>query len=100
MEFIQREEMINELQQPFPSFINRYGIDDIGIFEEEGQDENYYLGYTVKKNGKTYHIHTPYQKAENGKLAPLNKEWTVETDEPRNEDRKGYQDLESALRDI
>lgn len=49
MEFLPREQVIRELQEPFHLYIDKYGIDDIGVFEEEGQDHHCYMGYTVKK---------------------------------------------------
>ena len=100
MEFLSREEIIHELQESFQGIMNQYNIDDIGIFEEEGQGERYYMGYTVKKRGKTYHIHSPYLKNRNGGLSPVQHEWTVESDEPQKEDLKGFHDLESVFRDI
>ncbi|WP_026584137.1 DUF5634 family protein [Bacillus sp. J33] len=100
MEFLPREQIINALQEPLQSYIDKYGIDDIGIFEEEGQGNQYYLGYTVKKEGRTYHIHSPYFKDDNGGLTPAENEWTIESDEPKGEDRMGYENLEQALREI
>lgn len=100
MDFLPREQIINTLKEPLQSYISKYGIDDIGIFEEEGQDSQYYMGYTVKKAGKTYHIHSPYIKNSSGGLAPAKIEWTVETDEPQGEDRKGYNNLNQAFLEI
>jgi hypothetical protein len=100
MDFLSREQIINELQDTFQPFINKYGIEDIGIFEEEGQDNHYYLGYTVRKEGKTYHIHSPYLKNNHGGLSPERKEWTIESDEPDRKDLKGFKGLEDALREI
>ena len=40
---------MNELQQSFQPYLNKYGIEAIGIFEEEGQDDRYYLGYTTQR---------------------------------------------------
>ena len=100
MEFLPRDQIINELKQAFPSYIDNFGIDAIGIFEEEGQDDTYHLGYTVTKQGKTYHIHTPYIKNNTGDLAALKDEWTVETDDPEQNDQRGYSDLESVFREI
>jgi hypothetical protein len=100
MDFLPREQIINALQEQLQSYISKYGIDDIGIFEEEGQDNQYYMGYTVKKEGKTYHIHSPYTKNDNGGLAPIKNEWTVETDEPQKDDRRGFNDLDQAFRVI
>jgi hypothetical protein len=95
-----REQIIKSLQQPFQFYIDHFGIDNIGIFEEEGQADLYYLGYTVTKNGKTYHIHTPYKKNDNGRLIHIDTEWTLETDDPQENDLQGYQNLESVFREI
>lgn len=99
MEYLSREEIIQDLQQPFQNYIEEYSIDDIGIFEEQGQDDIYYMGYTVKKDGKTYHIHSTFRKAQEG-LTPINNLWTVEPDDPQGIDVIGYRDIESALREI
>jgi hypothetical protein len=100
MEYLSRGQIIHELQQSFQTYINQYNLDDIGVFEEEGQDDLYYLGYTVKKGGKTYHIHSPYTKNSHGGLSPAENEWTIESDEPQKEDLTGYHNLESVFRDI
>jgi len=100
MEFLAREEILNDLQQSMPAFMNQYNLDDIGLYEEQGQGDVYYMGYTVKKNGKTYHIHTPYHKNEHGQFASQQTSWTAEPDEPNKEDLKGYTSLESVFRDI
>lgn len=100
MEFLSREQIINDLQQTFQTYIAKFGIDDIGVFEEEGQDDRYYVGYTAKKEGKTYHIHTPYLKNNDGGLAPIKNEWTVETDDPEKKDLRGFDNIESAFQEI
>jgi hypothetical protein len=100
MDHLSREEVINALQEPFQSYLEQYGMEDIGIFEEDGQDDIYHMGYTVKKDGKTYHIHTSFRKNNEQELAPLNNLWTVESDDPHKEDHTGYRDLESAFRNI
>ncbi|WP_318505739.1 DUF5634 family protein [Bacillus sp. T3] len=100
MEYLSREQIINQLQQSFQPYLQQFGLDDIGVFEEHGQGNQYYIGYSAKKGDKTYHIHTPFMKNNNGELAPLNQNWTVETDEPDRKDHGGYQNVESALRDI
>ncbi len=100
MKYNSREQIINELQQQFQFYLEKFNIDNIGVFEEEGQADLYYLGYTVTKNGKTYHIHTPYKKSNNGDLAPIDSEWTLETDDPIGNDLQGYENLESAFQEI
>lgn len=100
MNNLSREQIINELHQSFQSYIEKYDLEDIGIFEEEGQNDLYYIGYTIKKAGKTYHMHIPYRKSSSGGLAPINNEWTVESDDPQGDDIGGYKNLESVFRDI
>ncbi|MCM3585458.1 DUF5634 family protein [Mesobacillus maritimus] len=100
MDFSPREEVLSELQQSFTSYIEKYNLDDIGLFEEQGENQQYHVGYTVKKNGKTYHIHTPYQLNEHGELAALNHEWVAEPDDPNKKDAHSYQDVDSILRTL
>lgn len=52
VEYLSREQITNELQQSFQPFLNKYQIEGISIFEEEEQDDRYYLGYTTRKMGK------------------------------------------------
>ena len=100
MEFLSRQQIINELQQSFQRYLEEFDLDGIGIFEEEGQEDRYYLGYTAEKEGKTYHIHIPYIKNSSGGLAPIKNEWTVESDDPQADDRRGYNDLESVFSEM
>ncbi|MDQ0154447.1 DUF5634 family protein [Robertmurraya andreesenii] len=100
MEYLPREQIIQALQEPFQSYVEKYGIDDIGIFEEEGQDNIYYMGYTVKKDGKTYHIHSTFRKDHEQELAPINNLWTIETDDPDGKDSTGFTSLENAFREL
>lgn len=100
MEYLPREQIIQALQEPFESYIEKYGVEDIGVFEEEGQDDIYYMGYTVKKDGKTYHIHSTFRKGDEQALAPINDLWTIESDDPNEEDLTGYHSLESAFREL
>ncbi|SEM93507.1 hypothetical protein SAMN05192533_10752 [Mesobacillus persicus] len=100
MDISSREEILNDLQRSFETYMNQFNLDDIGIYEEQGQGNTYYIGYTVKKDGRTYHIHTPYHQNEHGGFTSGKKEWTVEPDDPNKEDLSGYDDLESVLRDI
>ncbi|MDC3415457.1 DUF5634 family protein [Aquibacillus salsiterrae] len=94
-----RQQLITELQDTFETIIETYDIDAIGIFEEEGQDSNYYVGYTVKKDDKEFFINQPYKK-ENNQLALLNQQWTIETDEPSTTDKRVLQNLEDVLKEI
>ena len=100
MDYLSREQIMNELQQSFQPYLNMYGIEDIGIFEEEGQDDRYYLGYTTRKGGKTHHIHLPFQKNNDGGLAPIDSKWMVESDNPLEKDLKEFEDLDHVFREI
>lgn len=100
MEYLSRAQIINDLQKPFQTYLEQYEIDEIGIYEEDGQEGIYHIGYTVTKDGKTYHIHSSFRKNENEFLAPLNNLWTLETDEPSGDDRTGYRDVESVFQKI
>jgi hypothetical protein len=100
MAFLSREQLINDLQTAFPSLMEEYGLEDIGIFEEEGQKDQYYLGYTVRKGGKAYMIHLPYKKDHDGGLEPSSHTWTIESDDPDAVDSSGFDSMESALMKI
>ncbi|RIW28233.1 hypothetical protein D3H55_21960 [Bacillus salacetis] len=100
MAFLSREQLINDLQTAFPSLMDDYKLENIGIFEEEGQKDQYYLGYTARKDGKAYMIHLPYKKDHDGGLEPSSSQWTIESDDPGTIDTSGYESLESAFRGI
>lgn len=95
-----REEIIQNLQNSFQPLMDKYEIEDIGVFEEEGQKDQYHMGYTIRKDGKTFMIHTPYIKNKDGHLSQADQEWTIETDEPGLEDMTGFKGLDEALRTI
>ncbi|HZH58551.1 MAG TPA: DUF5634 family protein [Metabacillus sp.] len=100
MEYTTRDKVIRDLQQAFQPLMDKYEIEDIGVFEEQGQNNQYHMGYTIRKEGKTYMVHTPYLKNENGQLKPGNDEWTVETDEPNSKDLSGFKEIDDALRSL
>ncbi|WP_338472482.1 DUF5634 family protein [Niallia sp. XMNu-256] len=100
MDYQSREQIVNGLQQSFEPYLNKYGLERIGIFEEEGQDECYYIGYTTQKDGKTYHVHLPFHKDNNGGLIPIDQKWTVESDNPQEKDLKEFEDLDHVFREI
>ncbi|WP_026561254.1 DUF5634 family protein [Bacillus sp. J37] len=100
MKYSNRDEVINDLQKAFQPLISKYDIEDIGVFEEQGQKDQYHMGYTIRKDGKTFMVHTPYLKNESGQLLAANNEWTVETDEPNSKDVNGYKGLDEALRSL
>ena len=51
--YLSREQIMNELQQSFELYLNKYGIENIGIFEEEGQDDRYYLDRLLEEMVKS-----------------------------------------------
>jgi hypothetical protein len=95
MTFFSRETLIDKMNNTLPQMINKYNLEDIGIFEEEGEGNIYYIGYTVRKNGEVYMIHFPHEKNIEGKLAPLEEEkWVIESDDG---DTNGYDNLDAAF---
>ena len=38
VDYLSREQIMNELQESFQPYLNKYGIEAIGIFEEEGPE--------------------------------------------------------------
>jgi len=97
MEYGTREEIMNTLQQSFHTLMDSYKLEDIGLFEEQGQNGEYYIGYTINQNGATYMLHQTYKMNQDGQFSLINKEWTIETDEPKFDDKKGYGSIEDAF---
>ncbi len=82
MEFYARETILNEMNQSLPNMLSKYDLEDIGIFEEEGEGNSYYLGYTVRKNGDVNMIHQKFRKNAAGHLAPAERQvWVIESDD-------------------
>jgi hypothetical protein len=77
--------------------IKIYNLEQIGIFEEEGEDNLYYMGYTINKDGKMIFLHMPFIKNERGELALQKQEWTIRMN---GNERKGYGSLSEAMADI
>ncbi|MGS2779384.1 DUF5634 family protein [Robertmurraya sp. GLU-23] len=100
MEYGTREEIMNTLQQSFHSLMNTYQLEDIGLFEEQGSNGEYYMGYTINQNGGTYMLHQTYKTNSDGQFALITKEWTIESDEPNYEDKKGYVSIEEAFQHL
>jgi hypothetical protein len=100
MDNISREQLIHNLQQSFQPLTQEYNLDHIGVFEEEGQGSQYYVGYTIKKDGKAYMVHQPYTKRADNTLSPMESKWTIESDKPNDVDTNGYKRLEDALKEI
>jgi len=100
MEFGSREEIMNTLQQSFHSLMDTYQLEDIGLFEEQGPNGEYYIGYTINQNGGTYMLHQTYKTDHEGQFGLIHKDWTIETDEPNSDDKKGYGSIEEAFQHL
>ncbi|SDJ97006.1 DUF5634 family protein [Sediminibacillus albus] len=97
MENVSIDQIMNDLQESFRPLMDKYDIDDIGTFEEEGQDQHYYVGYTVRKDGRVYMVHMPFTKNADGQLSLARQEWTVETDDPTDEDLGGFPTIDAVF---
>lgn len=94
MDYLSRDVIISEMNSSLREMMEKYQLDDIGIFEEQGEGNLYYVGYTIRKDGKVYMIHHPFVKNEEEELAPVNDEWIIEADEG---DTRGYQNLDEVF---
>lgn len=94
MEFISRDTILNEMNDSLKRILDKYDLDDIEIFEEEGVGNLFHLGYTIRKNGDVHMIHIPFMKNEQGDLAPTDESWVIEND---NGESSGYQTLEEVF---
>lgn len=94
MEFIQREAILNEMNHSLHSILKKYDLEDVGIFQEEGEGNRYYLGYTVRKNGEVYMIHQEFTKNKEGDLASNEQSWVIESDDG---DSRGYDSLDAVF---
>ncbi|MFC0274033.1 DUF5634 family protein [Metabacillus herbersteinensis] len=97
MEFLSREEVVRDLTDSMQSIMVQYDVEDIGVYEEEGEGNQYYMGYTIRKNGKVYMINTPYVKNEDHELAQQNQIWTIQEGTGES---KGYQSLSDVFKKI
>ena len=97
MDFLSREAILHEMNDSLEHMLQKYNLEDIGIFEEEGGGDRYYLGYTVRKNGEVYMVHMPFVKNEEGQLARLEEGWVIESDEGDGSEARGYENLDDAF---
>lgn len=97
MQFLKREERMNEMLHSLEPLLEQYQLDEIGIYEEEGVNDLYYMGYTVKKGEHVYMIHQPYVKNEKEELALQEPQWTIQSEQ---KESKGYSSLEDVLTQI
>ncbi|RBW71031.1 DUF5634 family protein [Bacillus taeanensis] len=78
MDFLSREEVISGMNHSLEPMLERYKLDEVGIYEEEGEGETYYMGYTIKKDNKVFMVHLPYEKNQQGELAVKDSNWTIQ----------------------
>ncbi|WP_209365892.1 DUF5634 family protein [Sediminibacillus dalangtanensis] len=100
MEHVTIDQIRGDLQDSFEPLMKKYNIDDIGTFEEEGPEDDYYIGYTVRKNGRVYMVHMPFAKTDEGQLELARQEWTVETDDPTDEDISGFPTIDAVFEQL
>lgn len=94
MDYLPKEAIMNEMNDSLKLMLEKYNLEEIGIFEEEGEDNRFYLGYTFRKNGDVHMIHLPFIKDEQGNLARLDDGWVIESEEG---DSRGYENLEDVF---
>lgn len=97
MEFVPRSVIIKELIDTLQPIMDIYNLDQVGIFEEEGEGNQYYMGYTVNKDDHMIVLHMPFVKNERGELALQKQEWTVRVN---GKEQSGYHSLDEAWADI
>ncbi|MFD1738778.1 DUF5634 family protein [Bacillus salitolerans] len=98
MNFTPREEIMNYFVHSLESVMDKYDLDDIGIYEEEGAGSHYYMGYTVRKGDKVYMINQPYVKNDQKHLAIEHEEWTIQSDDGK--EVKGIATLDEVFHQI
>ncbi|MCA1029736.1 DUF5634 family protein [Bacillus timonensis] len=97
MTFESRNDILQSMIESLHPLLDQYDLDDIGIYEEEGEGDEYYMGYTFRKNGKVFMINMPYVKNRHGELAPKQQEWTIQEKEG---EAKGFQSLDEAFHTV
>lgn len=97
MEYINYEELKSDMNHHLQDLMTKYDLEDIGIYEEEGAGDTYYMGYTVRKDGKIYMVNMPYKKDCNGGLAIEHQEWTIQQEAGES---KGFHSLEEVFSHI
>lgn len=97
MQYMDRNEIKQELNRQMPELMDKYGLEDIGIYEEEGPEDSYYFGYTVRKDGKVFMINLPYVKNDSGELAIKKLSWTIQTEQG---ETKGCKSLDEVFTQI
>ncbi|QIZ67553.1 DUF5634 family protein [Geobacillus subterraneus] len=94
MEFAPRRVILEEFIDTLEPMMETYGLDQVGIFEERGEGNRYYVGYTINKDDEMITIHMPFIQNERGELALEKQEWTIRKD---GQEKKGYRSLPEAM---
>ncbi|QHE51775.1 DUF5634 family protein [Pontibacillus sp. HMF3514] len=94
MDYISVETILNDFKESLSVLIKQYNLAEASIYEEEGEGDTYYIGYTVLKGGKTYHIHMPFEKNDEDHLALAKPEWTIQAE---NAEYKGFESLDEVF---
>ncbi|MFC0612658.1 DUF5634 family protein [Scopulibacillus daqui] len=97
MEYVPRETILNDLKSEMENIMDDYGLEDIGIYEEEGEGKDYYIGYTIRKDGKIYMINIPFVKNDKNELAIAEQSWTIQQE---NGEHKGCRTLGEVFQTI
>ncbi|WP_236939176.1 DUF5634 family protein [Evansella clarkii] len=100
MDFLPRETIVNDLMHSFEPLMEKYILEDISVFEEEGEGDQYHMGYTVRKDDRVYMIHLPYRKNEDNQLAPVKREWVIESDAGDEPEAHGLENLDDVFEKI
>ncbi len=97
MEYVPYVQLKNDMTHQLKGLMTKYDLEDIGIYEEEGIGDTFYMGYTVRKDGKIYMVNMPYKKDHYGRLALQNQDWTIQFEDGES---KGYQSLDEVFSHI
>jgi hypothetical protein len=94
VDFVPRSVIIHEFIDTLQPMMEAYHLDQVGIFEEEGEGNKYYIGYTINKDDDMIVLHMPFVKNERGELALEKQEWTIRKN---GREQKGYRFLHEAM---
>ena len=97
MDYISVETIHNDFKESLSVLIQQYNLAEASIYEEEGEGDTYYIGYTVKKRGYTYHISMPFEKKDEDQIALSKPEWTIQAEEG---EYKGFESLDDVFEKI
>ncbi|AGT31784.1 hypothetical protein M493_07495 [Geobacillus genomosp. 3] len=97
MEFAPRSVVIEEFIDTLEPMMEAYDLDQVGIFEEHGEGNRYYIGYTINKDDEMIVVHMPFVRNERGEVALEKQEWTVRKD---GDEKTGYRSLQEAMEEV